>query len=461
MEPQPFGISEAPRCGLRAEHLGQPFGIGERRPRLSWLLPPAPPGSRRTGCGSADVTAATATGRLTAGGSTARTACSSRGRSRRSGRPQRVTVRVAVRTDLGESPWSEPLQRGDRAAGCGRLGRRRLDRAGSKTTVAAGRAAARLRAARVRDGAAGRSVVAPGCTPPRTASTRCSSADVRVGDLELTPGFTQYDAAAAGAGVRRDRPAQRRARREIAALLSDGWWRGQVGVAAGRRPVGRPRPRSWRSCASSTRTGPRTVIGTGRVLAEPAVARARRRPDRGAARPTCGSPARCATAAGGRRGWPTIGFDRLVWSPAPPVRRVEEIRAGLGHQARRGPAGRRPRAEHQRLGAAVRPRPRPGRRTEITLTHGEWLDADGDVTIEHLRPALPFLPHPLPAGQVDTVVSDGRAAATLRAAAHHPRLPVRARRRVIPATSPPTTSPASWCTPTCAAPAGSRAATTG
>ena len=45
--------------------------------------------------------------------------------------------------------------------------------------------------------------------------------------------------------------------------------------------------------------------------------------------------------------------------------------------------------------------------TEVTLTHGEWLDENGDVTVEHLRPAMPFLPHPLPAGQVDTVITDG------------------------------------------------------
>ena len=34
--------------------------------------------------------------------------------------------------------------------------------------------------------------------------------------------------------------------------------------------------------------------------------------------------------------------------------------------------------EHQRLGPPDQPRARPG--TTITLTHGEWLDADGDVT---------------------------------------------------------------------------------
>ena len=45
---------------------------------------------------------------------------------------------------------------------------------------------------------------------------------------------------------------------------------------------------------------------------------------------------------------------------------------------------------------------------ELTLTHGEALDGDGDVTTAHLDVALPFLPSPLPAGQVDRVVSSGR-----------------------------------------------------
>jgi alpha-L-rhamnosidase len=45
--------------------------------------------------------------------------------------------------------------------------------------------------------------------------------------------------------------------------------------------------------------------------------------------------------------------------------------------------------------------------TTVTLTHGEWLGSDGDVTTDHLRPAVPFLPEPLPAGQVDTVTSAG------------------------------------------------------
>jgi alpha-L-rhamnosidase len=45
----------------------------------------------------------------------------------------------------------------------------------------------------------------------------------------------------------------------------------------------------------------------------------------------------------------------------------------------------------------------------LTLTHGEALDREGDVTTAHLDVDLPFIPEPLPAGQVDRVISAGRA----------------------------------------------------
>ena len=43
----------------------------------------------------------------------------------------------------------------------------------------------------------------------------------------------------------------------------------------------------------------------------------------------------------------------------------------------------------------------PGHR--ITLSHGEWLDRDGDLTTAHLDVDLPVVPEPLPLGQVDEV----------------------------------------------------------
>ena len=85
---------------LRAEHLDQAFGIGERRPRLSWLLPSgsAVQVAYRLAADSGD------TGWIMSSGSVLVPwpfpPLSS---------AERATVRVAVRTDLGESPWSEAL----------------------------------------------------------------------------------------------------------------------------------------------------------------------------------------------------------------------------------------------------------------------------------------------------------------------------------------------------------------
>ena len=96
---------------------------------------------------------------------------------------------------------------------------------------------------------------------------------VRVGDLELTPGFTQYDQRLQVQAYDVDRPASVGATHvEVTVLLSDGWWRGQVG-------------RCGRSTSGATRTAflgqlarryLRRDHGGDRhraVLAEPAVAR--------------------------------------------------------------------------------------------------------------------------------------------------------------------------------------------
>jgi alpha-L-rhamnosidase len=38
--------------------------------------------------------------------------------------------------------------------------------------------------------------------------------------------------------------------------------------------------------------------------------------------------------------------------------------------------------------------------SQVTLTHGEWLDADGDLTIGHLDVDLPIFPERLPLGRM-------------------------------------------------------------
>jgi alpha-L-rhamnosidase len=117
------------------------------------------------------------------------------------------------------------------------------------------------------------------------------------------------------------------------------------------------------------------------------------------------------TAAYDASGWaPVAVSDRgrvsLVASPAPAVRAVEELRPAAVTTPRAG-------VHVVDLGRNINGRVRLadlGRAgSRITLTHGEALGPDGDVTMDHLRPDLPFLPEPLSAGQVDTVVSAGVA----------------------------------------------------
>ena len=46
----------------------------------------------------------------------------------------------------------------------------------------------------------------------------------------------------------------------------------------------------------------------------------------------------------------------------------------------------------------------------VTITCGEWTDANGDVTMSNLDVDFPIFPHPVWAHQVDTVISDGNPA---------------------------------------------------
>ena len=93
------------------------------------------------------------------------------------------------------------------------------------------------------------------------------------------------------------------------------------------------------------------------------------------------------------------GYAGLVDSPAPPVRRVEEI---VPVSVVRLDERRQIVDLGQNINGWLRLENLGPAGTTITLTHGEWLGPDGDVTTDHLMPAVPFLPHPLPAGQVDS-----------------------------------------------------------
>ncbi|WP_375424032.1 glycoside hydrolase family 78 protein [uncultured Friedmanniella sp.] len=230
---------------------------------------------------------------------------------------------------------------------------------------------------------------------------------VRVGDDELTPGFTSYDTRLQ-VQTYDVTELLRPGRNVLGAILADGWYRGQIGITRAADQWG-TRTGLLARLVLTHADGTETVVGTG--------------PDW---RTSPGHVVAADLIAGERwdlrllpRGWSEPGFDasgwplveprtgdlfRLVVSPAPPVRRIEEL---TPVSITRLDAHRQVVDLGQNINGWVRLSRLGPAGTTVRLVHGEWLDADGDVTTGHLRPAVPFLPEPLPAGQVDEVTSAG------------------------------------------------------
>ncbi|WP_221633996.1 alpha-L-rhamnosidase [Nocardioides luti] len=226
----------------------------------------------------------------------------------------------------------------------------------------------------------------------------------RVTADELTPGFTEYahrvqvqsyDVTAMLAGA----PGAHR----LEALLADGWYRGQVGILRATDQWG-DTTAFLAQLHLEHEDGTTTVVGTDETwrwtpsyVLQADLIEGQHEDRR-------------LVGAEPEAGWQPVvvsdrGFDTLTTSPAPPVRPVEEIRPV-------GVTEPHPGTYVVDLGQNVNGRVRLSslgpEGTAITLTHGEALGPDGDVTMTHLQPAMPFLPHPLSAGQVDRVVSAGR-----------------------------------------------------
>jgi alpha-L-rhamnosidase len=226
----------------------------------------------------------------------------------------------------------------------------------------------------------------------------------RVGDHELTPGYTQYRARVPyqwfdiGALLR---PGPN----VVAALLVDGWYRGQVGLPRAADQYGRAtalrlqieRPDGhliggtdarWRTARSHiTYTDLIGGQAEDRRLVDPAI----------------------HDQSYEDGGW-AVAVPRdvdvtIVPSIAPPVRRVETIYAVSATTVVDG-------AVIVDLGRNINGWARVANlgppSTSLVLRHGEHLDPSGDLTTAHLDVSVPIVPDPLPVGQVDAVTSAGR-----------------------------------------------------
>ena len=380
---------------LRVEHLDEPLGIRMEAPRLSWRLPA---GAReqlayrlRTDTGWEGEWVERDRSLLVPYDGPALTSA------------QRVHWQVQVVTDLGESPWSEQswfetglLWPEDWQASWIEPGR---DPAGTPGD----RPAALLRVEFDID----RPVVGARLYATAQGLYEAFVNGERAGDAELTPGFTQYDVRLQVQTI--DVTALIRAGgNALAVILSDGWFRGQVGMTRASDQWG-TRLALLAQLHLTHDDGSVTVIGTdggwrsstGHVLTADLIAGERVDLRR--------MPSGWDTAGFDDPSWDTVavvdnGYAGLVDSPAPPVRRVEEI---VPVAVRRLDKNRQLVDLGQNINGWLRLSKLGPAGTTITLTHGEWLGPDGDVTTDHLRPDVPFLPHPLPAGQVDIVVSAG------------------------------------------------------
>ncbi|GAA1947785.1 glycoside hydrolase family 78 protein [Nocardioides panacihumi] len=383
---------------LRAELRPDALGVDAPEPRLSWLLP--------EGAGRQEAYELSVDGRVVAVEGAEHTlrpwpdAPLSSGESR--------AVRVRVRTDLGWSEWSEPL---DVEAGLlsaadwvadwvspAPLERGSVPRAGF-------RPAYRLRGEVVVDRPVRRArlhVTAHGVYEPWLDGRRVS-------DDELTPGYTEY--------LQRtqvqtyDVTAQLTVGRHVlGSVLADGWFRGQVGLTRAHDQWG-DTTAFLAQLVLDHEDGTRTVVGTGgdwrcatsHILAADLIEG--QQEDRRLVEPDWCTPSYDDS------GWSSVdvvdrGHDILTGTPAPPARPVESLRPVSVRRLREGvdvvDFG-------QNINGRVRLTALGPAGTRLTLTHGEALGADGDVTLAHLVPNTPFLPEPLSAGQVDVVVSAGVA----------------------------------------------------
>ncbi|MFG1922641.1 family 78 glycoside hydrolase catalytic domain [Cryptosporangium sp. NPDC048952] len=383
-------------AGLRVEHLEVALGIRRGAPRLSWRLP----GGAREQRAYRIVTDSGWDSGWVASGQSLLVPYAGPPPSS----SQRVEWRVRVRTDVGESALSDPawfetglLSAEDWTAAWIEPGTMPSGEPGY-------RPAALLRVEFDVD----RPVVTARLHSTAHGLYEAFLNGERASDAELTPGYTQYDARLQ-VQTSDVTPFIREGRNALGVILADGWFRGQVGLTRAAAQWG-DRLAFLAQLHLVHADGGVTVIGTGPAwrsgpshiatadLIEGESWDLRRLP-RGWNEPSYAGDA----------GWESVavvshGYAGLVDSPAPAVLAVEEIVpvsvTRLGGNAQLVDLG-------ENINGRLRLTNLGPEGTTLTITHGEWLGPDGDLTTDHLRPAVPFLPHPLPAGQVDRVTSAG------------------------------------------------------
>ena len=373
---------------LRADHLHDPMGVGAAPVRLSWRLPA---GSQRQHAYRI-VAGDWDSGRVESDASLFVPADI----TPRSG--LMVEWRVKTWTDIGESSWSGPARWEYGLLTDADWNADWIAPVEAADTPARQRPAYQLAGAITIDG----DVATARLYATAHGIYETFIRGERVGDLELTPGWTAYRARLQVQTYDVSQLLQPGIN-VVGALLSDGWWRGQNGV---NRRIDDYGPTtaflaqlvvtltsgqtltwgtdgSWRSTASH-------IIAADLIAGEVHDLRRRRAWEEWPS----WSPVRVENH----------GTERLVASPAPPVRRITQLRPASVREIRRGchvvDVGQNVNGwvRLHRLGSSGR---------DVTLTYGESLDQDGDVTQEAVAFSSLGGPRPDVTFQVDRVISAG------------------------------------------------------
>jgi alpha-L-rhamnosidase len=215
----------------------------------------------------------------------------------------------------------------------------------------------------------------------------------RVGDLDLTPGSTEYRAHL-DAQTYEVADLLRTGDNVLTAVVSDGWWRGKTGFSRDADCYGTNVALLAQVEADGqvvAATGPGWEFAVGDILRADLIdgqgVDLRRQP---------GAWAEARVVEG--------GLDVLSTSPAPPTRRVEELQP-VG--VRRLPSGDHVADLGQNINGWVRLSDLGPEGTTTTLVHAEAVDDEGEPNLDALVPFDFMTQEKLSAGQVDTVTSRG------------------------------------------------------